>query len=200
MKIRDILKRSSSDTLYLNGMFSRAFTLLPLWMHWKKTIDTRIVLAPRGMLRGSALQIKSWKKNGFLHLFKHAGISQRVRFHATDESEREDIYRIFGKNVFVHVLPNCVRSQAERFKRGEKRPGQLKVISVGRIHPIKNTRYLIDVLSHVRHPAQLDLYGPIEDPGYWKACCRRISELPKHVSVVHRGILPANQIRPTLDR
>ena len=198
--ISRMLNASQTDFIYLNSMFSKSFTIFPLWLHLFRKLKATVVLAPRGMLRQTALQFKPLKKHGFLKLLRATGIAHRIRFHATDEQEREDIYRIFGKHSRVHVIGNCVRTPKSLEQTTTKVSGEVKIISVGRIHPIKNTHLLIDAIARSENRVTLDLYGPIEDMNYWRTCQRSIDQLPRHVCVKHCGILDAEQLQVTLDR
>ncbi|MDG2207278.1 MAG: glycosyltransferase [Pirellulales bacterium] len=181
-------------------MFSRSFTLLPLWLLSQNRNRNRVILTPRGMLKPSALKLKTWKKLPFIRLMQRWQFLRQVSFHATDESERDDIIRVFGKNSRVSVVPNCTPKPQTLKKPVSKKSGTLKVISVARIHPIKNTLFLIDALADARQSIILDLYGPIEDTAYWKVCQRRIRSLPKNVQVTHRGELASCDVRPHIER
>ncbi len=199
-QVRAILNDSADATVYLNSMFSRSFTLLPLWLLSKNRNRNRVILTPRGMLKPSALKIKKWKKIPFLQLMKRWQFVRQLAFHATDDSEREDIFRVFGKESRVSIVPNCTPKPQSLKNPVSKESGSLRVISVGRIHPIKNTLFLIDALADVRQSIVLDLYGPIEDATYWQACQRRIHALPNHVRVTYRGELAPCEVRSQIEQ
>lgn len=60
-------RRVQPETIYLNGMFSFFGAIvpllsIPLLSQRLVNADTRIVIAPRGMLKQSALSMKRWKK------------------------------------------------------------------------------------------------------------------------------------------
>ena len=197
---RGLLDKSQPDFLYLNGMFSTSFTIFPLWQYFRNKLNANIVLAPRGMLRPSALRFKPIKKYAYLKLLRLSGVADRIQFHATHEQERDDIHRVFGSKVQVEVIPNCVRPPQPLTNSIQKEAGALKAITVGRIHPIKNTKMLISVFRRATHSVQLDLYGPIEDCSYWNECQRIIDGLPEHVQVRYCGSLPADAVRSTIER
>jgi hypothetical protein len=64
------------DYIYLNSMFSPYFTLCPMIMKKIGKTKSKIILAPRGMLKESALAHKGYKKNTFIRLFKLLGFSE----------------------------------------------------------------------------------------------------------------------------
>ena len=195
-----ILDDAADATVFLNSMFSPSFTLLPLWLLSQDINQNRVVLATRGMLKPSALKNKRWKKVPFLRLMQRWQFLKELAFHATDEKEREDIFRVFGKESRVAIVPNCTPKPQTLKKPVSKDLGTLKVISVSRIHPIKNTLFLIDAIADVRQSIVLDLYGPIEDSAYWSVCQRRIHTLPSHVQVNYRGELASCDVRSHIER
>jgi glycosyltransferase involved in cell wall biosynthesis len=47
---------------------------------------------------------------------------------------------------------------------------------------------------------QLDIYGPIDGPSFWKDCQRVMRTLPKHVTANYRGVLNHSQVNETLSQ
>ncbi|MDG2310827.1 MAG: hypothetical protein P8L64_00395, partial [Flavobacteriales bacterium] len=129
------------DVLYLNSLFSRAFTLRPLQVARAKGVKT--VLAPRGMLGAGALEIKPLKKFVFLSLARNLDFFRGVEFHASTEEEvREVKMHIPGKKVFVarnfsdptlKILPTTTPSES------------VNLLCLGRVHPIKNILFAIEI-------------------------------------------------------
>jgi glycosyltransferase involved in cell wall biosynthesis len=78
--------------------------------------------------------------------------------------------------------------------------GPLRLVFVSRISPKKNLALALAALRRVTHPVELDVYGPLEDPGYWRRCRDLIAELPGHVRVRYRGELTPEQVGPTFGR
>src|SRR5687768_4072411 len=66
--IKEHINNVAPDILYLNSMFSKKFAIYPLWLKRSNRITPRIILAPRGMLKRSALDFKRRKKKVFLSL------------------------------------------------------------------------------------------------------------------------------------
>lgn len=60
--IHRIIQDISPDVIYLNGIFAWAFSILPVLITKNLRRKILIVLAPRGMLKASALQFKRLKK------------------------------------------------------------------------------------------------------------------------------------------
>ena len=51
-KLLEIIADVKPDCLYLNSMFSVKFTIFPLLLRLRNKVNTRMILAPRGMLQG----------------------------------------------------------------------------------------------------------------------------------------------------
>ncbi len=201
-RVGELLQDVSPDCVYLNSMFSLPFTIVPLWQVLRGRVKGRTIIAPRGMLRSSAIRSKALKKQVFLAAFRAIGLPSRVWFHATDEQERCDIQSRLGvAESRIHVLPNMPESPAEQLKRLEKRAGAVRMLFLARIAPIKRLLLLINAMSRV--PAgstvKLTVAGPVEDVAYWAACQRAIAELPPHIVVECLDAVPHAQVRELLE-
>jgi glycosyltransferase involved in cell wall biosynthesis len=188
--IRRQLKEVSPDFIYLNSMFSTPFTILPLLIMRLYGIRGNIVLSPRGMLRSSALQFKPMKKKVFLQLFRLLGLHKRITFHASDVTEMQDVQRHFGPSVRVTMISNFPAALPDSLTSVEKRRGELSLVFIGRIHPIKNLDYILKVLKPLQARISFTIVGSLEDKAYWDTCSRLIKELPENISVQYAGEVP----------
>jgi glycosyltransferase involved in cell wall biosynthesis len=193
--IRKQLGHIQPDFIYLNSMFSAKFTILPLLIARIKGFTGKIVLSPRGMLRSSAVQFKSGKKKIFLRVFRLFRLSRYVNFLASDTTEEKDVRRYFGPTVEVVCIPNFPAGVPDQPAIPEKKKGQLSLICVGRVHPIKNTDYLLDVLAEVRADIRLTIVGSLEDKEFWETCKLKIARLPANIRVDYAGELPHHALQ-----
>lgn len=192
--IRRQMKEIAPDFVYLNSMFSVRFTILPLLAVRMDRIKAKIILSPRGMLRESAVRFKSRKKLLFLRLFRQLGFSRRVHFLASDLTEGKDVQHYFGQNAQVTIIGNFPSSLPGEAEIANKHKGELTMVCIGRIHPIKNTDYLLDVLGGVRADVRLSIVGSTEDQAFWQECQAKIRQLPANVTVAHLGELPNHEL------
>jgi len=188
--IKQQMKDVQPDFIYLNSMFSTPFTIYPLLISRLLRMDGDIILSPRGMLRASALQFKSLKKQVFLKLFRWSGFYRPLSFHASDNTELQDVKRHFGKKARTSMIPNFPAAPPETVRAIQKPAGQLSMIFIGRIHPIKNLDYLLKVLKDVRSRVSLTIVGSLEDKAYWERCGNLIRELPGDITVSYAGEIP----------
>ncbi len=167
--MKAIINELQPDLIYMNSMFSFPFAIQPLLMHRMGSIKCKAVLAPRGMLKASAVQFKSTKKKIFLTLFKLLGIHKRIRFQATDETETKDIQAYFPGAVSFYA-PNYPGSPALENEVLPKESGKLDILFIGRIHPVKNLHFLLECLKEVNGEVKLTIAGVLEDEEYWGKC------------------------------
>ncbi len=192
--IRKQIKDLAPEFIYLNSMFSRNFSLLPLLIHRTDRLKSKIILAPRGMLRQTAIRFKSVKKKVFLSLFRMMGFPKKIHFQATDETEVKDIRNFFGREVDITMLSNFPGSAAGQLKAINKEAGQLCMVFIGRIHPIKNLDFLLKALRGITASIELTIIGILEDAAYWERCQAIAKTLPSNIKINYVGEKPGSEI------
>lgn len=188
-----LLATRTWDAVYINGMYSRWFSIMPLWL-LRGTAQRRIV-AVRGMLAHGMMRHGAMKKRLFLTAMRGLGCYAGVTFQATNATEVDDVRRWVGPNATVHLVPNLARKSAglERPVR-TKRSGELRLLSVARIAVEKNTLFAIERLQDMEGDITFDLYGPIYDARYWQRCQEAIAALPPNVKVRHKGVVDPERV------
>ncbi len=186
-------------TVYINGVYSFRFSILPLWIIKRMSHPPRTVIAPRGMLAPGAMSIKPWKKRSFLHGARLMGLFKGTVFHATHGQELQEIRKWIG-DPETWTLANLPPFTQPADDPGvEKKPGELKLVSIARIAPEKNTLELLRSLAEFgQEGIRLDLFGPIYDKGYWEKCLEVIEQMPEGVKVEHTDGIPPNRTTATI--
>ena len=192
--IQQQVKSINPDFIYLNSMYSRYFTIYPLLMRRLGLINSKIVLAPRGMLKESAIQFKSGKKKVFLAAFRRMGLHRSIHFHATDKTEVNDVQRYFGAKALVTMASNFPGMIKDYSGSTVKKKGELLVIFIGRLHPVKNLDFLLRALKPVSGNVTLTIVGNAEDEAYVNQCKSIIKDLPSQIQVRVVGEIPNNQV------
>jgi glycosyltransferase involved in cell wall biosynthesis len=196
--ICSLLENENYDFIYLNGIFSKYFTLIPLW-YFRNEKGKKVVVASRGMLAESALAIKKLKKSLFLFFSKQLNLFGNVLFHATNEQEAAAVRKILGANIRIHIAPNLSEKIAYgEWKQKARSEGILKLVSIARIAPEKNIKYALEVLKEVRSDVQYDLFGPIYNNDYWNECRRIIQHLPANIKVNFKGSIDSKDVSDTI--
>ena len=189
-----LIQNTSHDTIYLNSLFSIHFAVNPLKWKLQRKINSKIILAPRGMLGEGALAIKPTKKKIFLMFAKLFGLFKNVHWQSTSFEETEQIKKHMGTSVLITQVSNipCVTSNLIGI---EKVPGKLRLCFIARILDVKNLIFAIDVLKKVTsEQIVFDVYGPIEDVNYWNLCKENANELPRNCVLNYKGVLIPSEI------
>lgn len=198
--ILDLIKNTTHDSLYLNSLFSKLFTLYPL--RWKKqgNITSGIVLAPRGMCGDGAMAIKPFKKKVFLKCAKLFGLFTDIYWQSTSGQETAEIKKCIGNSAKVYEVSN-LPNIACRIAPIEKKRDEIKLCFISRISEKKNLNFAIDVLKAVKTTSVLfDVYGPVEDEAYWNICLANARQLPGNVTFNYKGVLKPSEIGPTIGK
>ena len=188
-----LLESREWDVVYMQGIFSRWSTIIPLWI--LRGSKQRRIVAVRGMLAKGPMQQRTWKKRLFLSLMKAIGGFKGVEFQATNTEEVADIKKWIGRDTTIRLAPNLPRRiEARATVPIEKKAGGLRLISPARIAEEKGTLFAIERLRNVKGDVTFDLYGTIYDQRYWERCQEAIKALPPHVKVVLHGQLESDQV------
>ncbi len=200
-RIKSLIQETKHDKIYLNGIYSRYFTIYPLLYARGKSFEN-VIIASRGMLAQSAIEVKRKKKKAFLALSRGLGLFKSVIFHASTASEKNDIEKEFGAGVKIRIAGNlgAMRHFSNNpFRRKER--GDLRLISIARIAPEKNLHYALQQLASVHDLSiTFDIYGPVYNKEYWESCLMMIKTLPKGVIVKYHGSIPHETVPEVLSK
>ena len=189
-----LIQKEEYDVCYINGVYSRRFSIEPL-RALKHRTKVEVIVAPRGMLAQSAIKVKQSKKRIFLILAKFFKLYKNVTFHATNEQEANDIKKVLG-DYKVTIIPNLgISTEGLKFNRKSKVKGELRIAMVARVAPEKNTLYAIQLFCYdIQGEVQFDLYGPVYNQKYWQECKAAVDQLPGNISFNYKGSLNAFEV------
>lgn len=163
------LSRALSDVApYMDIIHSHGLWVMPNVYpgHAVRRTNTPLIVSPRGTLSVWALNRSRWKKRVFWAVMQRSAIDKATCFHATAESEYDDIRRL-GFEQPVCVIPNGVDiPEISPVTVGPK--GFRKLLFLGRVHPVKGVDILLRAWSEIacRFPAwELEIVGP-DNAGY----------------------------------
>lgn len=199
--LQDLYKEVRPDIIFINGLFSLHFNLLPLRAAISfngKYNDCKVVLSARGMLHPGALSQKKFKKKIFLFLFKLFGWQHKVQWHATDEQELKFIQQQFGELTNIKVagnFPNLLTQATAPVKREHA----LIMGTVALISPMKNHLQVLKALQSVQANIVWHIYGPVKEEAYWQQCKQLIQQLPSNIAVHYHGELPPAELSKTME-
>lgn len=183
---KSLLNERAWDVVYINGLWSRWSTLLPLWL--LRGTNQRRIVAVRGMLASGVMEQKNTLKRLVLLALRTSGCFKGVEFQATNEEEFQDVKHWIGSDAVVYLLPNLGRMlEQESAVAIPKEAGELRLVSVGRIAQEKNTLFAIERLRGLKGKVRFDLYGTVYDEAYWQRCQAAVATLPPNVVVQWHG-------------
>ncbi len=186
---KEVLNSAEYDVLYLNGFFSPIFTIRPLLLRRLGKLqnkDAKVILTPRGDFTGGC-ENKKLKKYSYIYLMKAVGLYKGLLWHATSEIEEKDIKQKF-KKAKTFTVANLPAKFEPKEPITPKKPGELRLVFISRIFPKKNIKYALEVLKQVTEGNVIfDIYGPMEDKGYWAECEDIIRQMPTNVKVSYCG-------------
>ncbi len=194
-KVKSVIAEINPDKIYLNSMFSNM--IKPMVAAY---MSARLIIAPRGMLRRSALVVKPIKKLIYLRLLKLMGLAPYLSFHSTGEDETKDIKRFFPKAKRIVLAPNLPVAVNKNLIQSEKATGKLRMVFVGRLHPIKKLDFLLEALVRAKGDIALDIVATREDADYWRKCKKLIGKMQFKIDINSYIDLPHAKIKPLLEK
>ncbi|NDC76354.1 MAG: glycosyltransferase [Chitinophagia bacterium] len=178
-----LIRSVQPDHIYLNSMFSRYMTVYPLLMQRMGLIRVGILLAPRGMLMDSALAVKTIRKMVFLATLRAMRIQKFIRFQVTNPGETHCVTRHLGQDAQVVMISDFTARQRPLSEPPDKQPGMMRLVFVGRSHPIKNLDLLLEALQSVEASVELIVVITGENPSYLERCRTLADALPGNITV-----------------
>jgi glycosyltransferase involved in cell wall biosynthesis len=196
--IYNLLKQEHTEYIYLNGIYSLYFTLIPLFIA-RKQRSRHIVVAARGMLSKGSLGVKKVKKDLFLRTAKLTKLFGKVTFHATTDSENKEIQAALGRRVIVKTAANLASATDHHvYKPRVKTEGILRLVNIARIAPEKNLLLALKILQQVKTKVEFDFYGPVYDQSYWEQCKAVLINLPTNVQATYKESVESEKVMSTL--
>lgn len=196
---RNLIFNNEFDILYTQSMFSLKYTFFPLWTCRALRPETKMILAPRGMLHEGAIGLKSRKKKLFLRVFKLLRLHKAVTVQATDDQEEADIRKWLGEVEIERVknLPRAVLPPPVPLK---KVGGDLKMVFFSRVTIKKGLHRALGDLKQQQARIKFDIYGALDEPEYWERCQSIMAELPNNIEANYCGTVPPDETSTTLQQ
>jgi len=190
---RQLLGERNWDAIYINGMFSVWYSIIPLWL--TRGSQQRRIAVARGMLLPGPMGQGALKKRVFLGLGKLLGLYKGVEFQATSGDEVVSIRERIGSDVRIHEVTNLPRKLVSDGRpQRTKRAGSARLVNVVRIATEKNIHLIIESLQGVTGEVIFDLYGPVYHQAYWEQCKAAIAKLPSNITFNYHGPVASEQV------
>jgi glycosyltransferase involved in cell wall biosynthesis len=144
--LANAVEASNADILHIHGIW-----MYPSLVSLRSARETRpYIVSPHGLLNPLALRNSRWKKRIAALLFENEHLRRAACLHALNAAEA-DTFRAYGLKNPICVVPNgtvlqndCVSPKALTGR---------SILYLGRFHPLKGLRRLIEAWSAVREEA-----------------------------------------------
>jgi glycosyltransferase involved in cell wall biosynthesis len=200
--LRNCVREIHPDIIYLNSFFSR-LTVGALMLRKLGLLPfAAVVLAPRGEFSQAALHLKRRRKWFYRKAALGAKLLSDVLWQASSLREQQQIRATIGSgrsgdggNVqLASDVPNLRMFLPPSVQRPAKLSGTVRLIFLSRVSRIKNLKFALELVASAKGQIQFDIYGPVDDKGYWKMCEEQIARFPKSVRVNYLGPLAQEQV------
>ncbi|NIL99719.1 MAG: glycosyltransferase [Acidobacteria bacterium] len=197
--LRRAAAESDYELIYFNSFFSRFTVWLLTLRRLGMLPDRPVLLAPRGELAANTLRLKRRKKAIYIRLARLLGLYRGITWHASSESEREEIRRLFDGPVEIGAdLAARPPDPTALPSPPAKRPGELRLVFLSRLARKKNLGRAIELAGRASGDIVFDIYGTAEDPAYLAECEALIRRLPSNVRCTYRGPISYEKVHETL--
>ena len=162
------MKECNAQMIYLCSVYYYQFNFPAVKA--ANTLGIPVLLAPRSDLLPNCIHHKFLKKFAYLSALRIIPKYKGIWYHSTSDEETASILKWMNTDKdHIIQLPNIASAPLDS-KRTTKVKDELRMVFIGRIHPRKNLKYAVECLARVNGKVSLDVYGAMEDEGYWKEC------------------------------
>jgi glycosyltransferase involved in cell wall biosynthesis len=211
-----LLEQLRPQALCLNGVFARTSRNTLLARKAGRIRGVPVLLAPRGDFSSGALAFKRTKKTFFLRVARASGLYRGVLWHASSGYEEREIRAALGPGAEtdgsrIVVARDLVPRQADESRpargvttdrqlpsRPVKRRGAARIVFLSRIARKTHLDGAIKLLAGTEGEIEFEIFGLIEDPGYWRECERLLAQLPPNVHARYLGAAPPEGVTELL--
>ena len=192
--IKHIISTTDYDFLYVNGIFSFYFSILPIVLSKGK----QAVINPHGMLSSQAFSVKPLKKHLFLAVFNTLKMYKHSTFHVANSEEAVMVKEKVATFKAVKIANQFPRKLSNVSIKDSHLSKPIRLVNVARISIEKGTLKMIESLKNVQQELVLDIFGPIYNSDYWGKCQVAINHLPEHITVNYSGFIESRFVLDTL--
>ena len=149
---------------------SRLFHIHGVWMHTQYTAartavkaNVPFLISPHGMYKNYLWTQGRLKKRIYFNQLTRKFFEKANAFHAITQEELDDLHSLFNGKVRLELIPNLISSSIIP-DLSSREPDEDYILFLGRIHPIKGIKMLIQVYSKLRpKDVKLKIAGPSSD-------------------------------------
>lgn len=202
--VKRLVEEVQPKSIYLNSFFSTLSIFVLLLRKLRRMPNLEIIVSPEGELGSGALGLKKNKKQLYLKLAGALGLYENIIWKATVDFEREEIEKIKGKGgkIFIaqNMPPKQIFPEFSLKNKPYKKTGELNLVFISRLHPIKNLKFLLEILPNIKNKVFMDIFGPVDNHQYVEECREIIKNLPNNLNVLMKGEVSHENVTKTLEK
>lgn len=162
-----------SNIVWINSLYSIPFGLKPI-LALRKSKGKAVIISPRGQLLGGSVNLR---KRVYLVVFKLILklLKHKIVVHYTNLPEQQRSVSTFS-NYPAITMNNPIRG-IQKSRIGGRSNGEFIIGIFGRVSPIKNIEFVIQVLAKLPKGVSLQIHGSLEDTEYKNRLDNLASEL-----------------------
>lgn len=191
--VRAVFDEVNPDLVWFAGILTPNIRLNAIKLG--KELGIPILHSPRGEVSHDRICIKWWKKKPYLFLTRLLGYYRDGYYHATSDDEVAGLKKYIGTtDERIFLVPNIGVPLEPSRNDYTKVSGELRIVFIARIHMVKNIKLAVKAVSRMKSKVLFDIYGPLEQPEYWKECMEIVKTAPSNVSVQYCGQLEPTEV------
>jgi glycosyltransferase involved in cell wall biosynthesis len=112
-----------------------------------------------------------------------------------------DFEALANEGIDVSKNLSWITVELLRILNYNKKSGELRLVSIARIAPEKNTLFALECLKNYKYKGKIEfnLYGSIYQQRYWQLCKECIEKIPSNISVIYHGELNNTKVSGVLE-
>lgn len=147
-----------TDAVHIHSWWNLV-SVLSLWICNLRGV--RAVVSLRGTLSSHSFENRHTGFKSLFHRLIGSRLLQRAILHVTSDKEADEVL-IAVPGAKVVLIPNLLTLQTFYSEPTVKQRARLKLLFVGRIHPIKNLHFLLSAMCHLQQqniPCDVQIVG-----------------------------------------
>lgn len=201
-KILEIFKEVDPDILYSNSYFSIFDIHLLVLKRLGRLNQIPYIISPCGELSKNSFKMGTFKKNIFVKVAEFLGLHKNIIWKVSTEVEKKEFEQIMGSEEKLVIARDLIAKTYTDFPESNDKPAKsnssAKFVFLSRFNRKKNFKFLLENLLSVKGNVEVDVFGPIDDVGYWNECLEVIKKLPENIIVETKKPVPHEQVIETL--
>lgn len=202
-EVKAIVREVNPDCIFVNSYFSTLTIFVLILRKFGALRNIPVIIAPQGELTEGGLEMKRTKKLAYLRFAASLHLYRDIVWRTTSDIESKEVERAKGEGGRIFVAPDLpprsIFTGYSQDQKPYKKSGEVKLVYLSRIHPIKNLIFLLELLGNLQGRISLDVYGPVDaSPEYVHACHELIAALPDNIDVTLLGGLDHEKVVQTL--